>query len=81
MNLAELRKQIEYMLGAYFGIKSGAITVKEGTNYTVEEILKELQTDITRDVNYLSFKCTGSKPAEQDFKSICVHYRNKLMKQ
>ena len=80
MNLAELRKQIEYKLGAYFGIKSGVITVKEGTNYTIEEILKELQSDITRDVNFLSFKCTGSKPAEQDFRGICIHYRKYLMK-
>ena len=45
-----------------------------------EEILKQLQHDIIVDVNFLSRKTLGYISEEQDFKSICVFYKTKLMK-
>ena len=64
----------------YFGIKSGALYVRDDKFGTTEEILKQLQQDITQDVNFLSHKTLGYISEEQDFKSICVFYKTKLMK-
>ena len=65
----------------YFGIKSGALYVRDDKFGNAEEILDRLQRDITRDVNFLSRKTLGYVSDEQDFKSICVFYKTKLMKQ
>lgn len=70
MEKRSLKEEIEYRLGMYFGIKFG----------NTEEILNQLQRDITRDVNFLSRKTLGYVSEEQDFKSICVFYKTKLMK-
>ena len=67
-------------MGMYFGIKSGALYVRDDKFGNTEEILKQLQQDITRDVNFLSRKTLGYVSDEQDFKSICVFYKTKLMK-
>lgn len=64
----------------YFGIKSGALYVCDEKFGNTEEILKQLQHDITRDVNFLSRKTLGYVSEKQDFKSICVFYKTKLMK-
>ena len=64
----------------YFGIKSGALYVRDDKYGNTEEILKRLQQDITQDVNSLSRKTLGYISEEQDFKSICVFYKTKLMK-
>ena len=64
----------------YFGIKSGALYVHDDKFGNTEEILKQLQQDITRDVNFLSRKALGYVSEEQDFKSICIFYKTKLMK-
>lgn len=64
----------------YFGIKSGALYVRDDKFGIAEEILNQLQRDITRDVNFLSRKTLGYVSDEQDFKSICVFYKTKLMK-
>ena len=64
----------------YFGIKSGALYVRDDKFGNTEEILKQLQQDITRDVNFLSRKTLGYVSGEQDFKSLCVFYKTKLMK-
>lgn len=76
-----LKKEIEYRLGVYFGIKSGALYVRDDKFGNTKEILNKLQRDITRDVNFLSRKTLGYVPEGQDFKSICVFYKTKLMKQ
>ena len=79
MKKRSLKKRIEYRLGMYFGIKSGALYVRDDKFGNTEEILKQLQQDITRDVNFLSRKTLGYVSKEQDFKSICVFYKTKLM--
>ena len=74
-----LRDEIGYRLGMYFGIKSDALYVRDDKFGNTEEILSQLQRDITRDVNFLSRKTLGYVSDEQDFKSICVFYKTKLM--
>lgn len=80
MKKRSLKEEIEYRLGMYFGIKSGALYVRDDKFGNTEEILNQLQRDITRDVNFLSRKTLGYVSEEQDFKSICVFYKTKLMK-
>lgn len=79
MKKRSLKEKIEYRLGMYFGIKSGALCVRDEKFGNAEEILKQLQHDITRDVNSLSRKTLGYVSEEQDFKSICVFYKAELM--
>jgi hypothetical protein len=43
----------------YFGIKSGALYVRDGKSGNTEEILKQLQHDIIADINFLSRKTPG----------------------
>lgn len=80
MKKRSLREEIEYRLSMYFGIKSGVLYVRDDKFGNTEEILDQLQRDITRDVNFLSRKTLGYVPDEQDFKGICVFYKTKLMK-
>lgn len=78
MKKRSLKEEIEYRLGMYFGIKSGALYVRDEKFGNTEEILKRLRQDITRDINFLSRKTLGYVPEEQDFKSICAFYKTKL---
>lgn len=80
MKKRSLKKEIEYRLGVYFGIKSGTIYVRDDKFGNTEEILDRLKRDITRDVNFLSRKTLGYVSDGQDFKSICAFYKTKLMK-
>lgn len=80
MKKRSLKEEIEYRLGMYFGIKAGSLYVRDDKFGSTEEILKQLQQDITQDVNFLSRKTLGYVSDEQDFKSICVFYKTKLMK-
>lgn len=80
MKKRSLREEIEYRLGLYFGLKSGALYVRDDKFGNTEEILEQLQRDTITDVNSLSHKTLGYVPEEQDFKSICVFYKTKLMK-
>lgn len=80
MEKRSLKEEIEYLLGVYFGIKSGALCVRDDKFGNTEEILRQLQHDIIVDVNFLSRKTLGYVPDEQDFKGICVFYKTKLMK-
>lgn len=64
----------------YFGIKSGALYARDEKFGNTEEILNQLQRDIIVDVNFLSRKTLGYISDGQDFKSICVFYKTKLMK-
>lgn len=74
-----LKEGIEYRLGMYFGIKSGALHVRDKKYGDEEQVMKQLEDDITKDVIFLSRKRLGELPEERDFKSICVWYRTKLM--
>lgn len=80
MKRRSLKKEIEYRLGVYFGIKSGVLYVRDDKFGNTEEILNQLQYDIIRDVNSLSRKTLGYVSKAQDFKSICIFYKTKLMK-
>lgn len=80
MKKRSLKEEIEYRLGMYFGIRSGALYVRDDKFGNTGEILNRLQRDITRDVNFLSRKTLGYVPDKQDFKSICVFYKTELMK-
>ena len=79
MKKRSLREGIEYRLGMYFGIKSGALYVRDDKFGNTEEILNRLQRDIIRDVNFLSRKTLGYVSGGQDFKSICIFYKTELM--
>lgn len=80
MKKRSLKEEIEYRLGMYFGIKSGALHVRDDKFGSTGEILERLQHDIIADVNFLSRKTLGYVSDEQDFKGICVFYKTKLMK-
>lgn len=63
----------------YFGIKSGALYVRDEKYGSKEQVMKQLEEDITKDVIFLSRKQLGELPEERDFKSICIWYKTKLM--
>ena len=74
-----IKNEIEYRLGLYFSLKSGAMYVRDEKYGNKEQIMKQLEEDITKDVIFLSRKQLDEIPEERDFKSICVWYRTKLM--
>ena len=80
MKKRSLKEEIAYLLGVYAGIKLGALYARDNNFGNAEEILKQLQQDITHEVNSLSRKTLGYVSGEQDFKSICVFYETKLTK-
>lgn len=75
-----IRNEIEYRLGLYFSLKSGVMYVRDKKYGDEEQVMKQLEDDITKDVIFLSRKQLGEIPEERDFKSIYVWYRTKLMK-
>lgn len=74
-----IKNEIEYRLGLYFSLKCGAMYVRDKKYGDEEQVMKQLEEDITKDVIFLSRKQLDELPEEQDFKSICVWYRTKLM--
>ena len=74
-----IKNRIEYRLGLYFSLKSGALYVRDKKYGDEEQVMKQLEDDITKDVIFLSRKQLGELPEKRDFKSICVWYRTKLM--
>lgn len=74
-----MKKEIEYRLGLYFSLKSGALYVRDEKYVNKEQVMKQLEEDITKDVIFLSRKQLGELPEERDFKSICIWYKTKLM--
>lgn len=79
MKKRSLKEEIEYRLGVYFGIKSGALYVRDKKYGDEEQVMRQLEDDIIKDVILLSRKRLGELPEERDIKSICVWYRTKLM--
>lgn len=75
-----IRNKIEYRLGLYLSLKSGVVYVRDKKYGDEEQVMKQLEDDITKDVIFLSRKQLGEIPEKRDFKSICVWYRTKLMK-
>lgn len=74
-----IKNEIEYRLGLYFSLKSGALYVRDKKYGDEEQVMKQLEEDITKDVIFLSRKQLDELPEARDFKSICVWYRTKLM--
>lgn len=74
-----IKNEIEYRLGLYFSLKSGALYVRDEKYGNKEQVMKQLEEDITKGVIFLSHKQLGELPEERDFKSICIWYKTKLM--
>ena len=74
-----IKNGIEYLLGLYFSLKCGAMYVRDKKYGDKEQVMKQLEEDIIRDVIFLSRKKLGKLPEKRDFRSICVWYRTKLM--
>ena len=76
-----IREEIEYRLGLYFSLKSGAMYVRDDKYGDQEEVLRRLQSDIIMDVKFLTEKeGRGKLDPDMDFKDVVLHYKNKLMK-
>lgn len=74
-----IKNEIEYRLGLYFSLKSGALYVRDKKYGDEEQVMKQLEEDITKDVIFLSRKRLGEIPEERDFKSIRVWYIANVM--
>lgn len=76
-----LREEIEYRLGLYFSLKSGALYVRDEKYGNQDSVMEQLENDITRDVKFLAKK-ERDKQFEPDltFRDIVLFYRNYLMK-
>lgn len=75
-----LREEIEYRLGMYFGLRSGALYVRDEKFGNHDQIMKDLERDIARDVRFLLRKELNIVPDEScTFKDLVIMYKNKLM--
>lgn len=74
-----IKNGIEYRLGLYFSLKCGVMYVRDKKYGDEEQVMKQLEDDIIKDVIFLSRKQLREIPEERDFKSICAWYRTKLM--
>lgn len=75
-----LREEIEYRLGMYFGLRSGALYVRDEKFGNHDQIMKDLERDIARDVRFLLRKELNIVPDEScTFKDIVIMYKNNLM--
>ena len=76
-----LREEIEYRLGLYFSLKSGALYVRDEKYGNQDSIMKQLESDVTQDIKFLAKK-ERDKQFEPDltFRDIVLFYRNYLMK-
>ena len=76
-----LRDEIEYRLGLYFSLKSGALYVRDEKYGNQDSVMKQLESDIIRDVKFLTKK-ERDKTFEPDlsFRDIVLFYKNYLMK-
>lgn len=76
-----LRDAIEYRLGLYFGLKSGALYVRDEKYGSQDSIMKQLENDITRDVKFLAKKEQDKQLGpDLSFRDIVLFYKNYLMK-
>ena len=75
-----LREEIEYRLGMYFGLRSGALYVRDEKFGNQDQIMKDLERDITRDIKLLLRKELDIITDEsRTFKDIVIMYKNNLM--
>ena len=79
--IKSLREEIEYRLGLYFSLKSGALYVRDEKYGNQETITKRLESDVTRDVKFLAKKeLDKSFAPDLSFRDIVIFYKNYLMK-
>lgn len=75
-----LREEIEYRLGMYLGLRSGALYVRDEKFGNQDQIMKDLERDITRDIRFLLRKELDIITDEScTFKDIVIMYKNNLM--
>lgn len=76
-----LRNEIEYRLGLYFSLKSGALYVRDEKYGNQESIMKQLESDVMQDIKFLAKK-ERDKTFEPNlsFRDIVLFYKNYLMK-
>lgn len=76
-----LRDEIEYRLGLYFSLKSGALYVRDEKYGNQETIMKQLEGDVTQDIKFLAKK-ERDKTFDPglSFRDIVLFYKNYLMR-
>lgn len=75
-----LREEIEYRLGMYFGLRSGTLYVRDEKFGNQDQIMKDLERDITQDIKFLLRKELDIITDEScTFKDIVIMYKNNLM--
>ena len=81
MKKKSLREEIEYRLGLYFGLKSGALYVRDEKYGNQDSIMKQLECDVTQDVKFLAKKeLDKSLASDLSFRDVALFYKNYLMK-
>lgn len=76
-----LRDEIEYRLGLYFSLKSGALYVRDEKYGNQDSIMKQLERDVTQDVKFLAKKeLDKSLASDLSFRDVVLFYKNYLMK-
>ena len=76
-----LREEIEYRLGLYFSLKSGALYVRDEKYGNQESIMKQLEGDVTQVIKFLAKKEQDKTfEPELTFRDIVLFYKNYLMK-
>ena len=76
-----LRDEIEYRLGLYLGLKSGALYVRDEKYGNQETIMKQLESDVTQDIKFLAKKERDKQfEPELTFRDIVLFYKNYLMR-
>ena len=76
-----LREEIEYRLGLYFSLKSGALYVRDEKYGNQDSIMKQLESDVMQDVKFLAKKELDKSLASYlSFRDVALFYKNYLMK-
>lgn len=76
-----LRDEIEYILGLYFSLKSGALYVRDEKYGNQDSVMKQLESDVTQAVKFLAKKeLDKSLASDLSFRDVALFYKNYLMK-
>lgn len=76
-----IKEEIEYRLGLYFSLKSGALYVRDEKYGNQESVMKQLESDVMRDVKFLAKKELDTSFASNvTFRDTVIFYKNYLMK-
>lgn len=76
-----LRDEIEYRLGLYFSLKSGALYVRDEKYGNQETVMKQLESDVMQDIKFLAKKeLDKALASDLPFRDVALFYKNYLMK-